>query len=142
LRLRALQPDPLEPFDGIASPQQLAEVDPDLREQVAAVRVDVLAEQSDLAHAVAGEPLDLGDDLARPSALLAAAHRRDDAIGALRVAAHRDLHPRLEAALAVHRQIAREAALVEAEAATLDAEAAAAPPPPPPRDPAGAPRPP
>ena len=42
-------------------------------------------------------PLDLGDDLAGPAALLLAAHRRHDAVRADRVAAHRDLHPGLEA---------------------------------------------
>src|SRR4029450_887975 len=117
-----------------ASPKQLAEGGAHIREQVAAVRVDVLAEQGDLADAVAGKPLDLGDDLAWPPALLAAAHRRDDAVGALRVAAHRDLPPGLKAALAVHRQVAREAALLEAEAAALDAEAAGADPVPEVRD--------
>src|SRR5437773_2187110 len=52
------------------------------------------------------------------------ANGRDDAVGARRVAAHRDLHPRLEAALTVHRQLAGEAAIVETEAPTCDAEAA------------------
>ena len=51
---------------------------------------------------------DLRDDVARPSALLPAAHRRNDAVGALRVAAHRDLHPRLKAPLPPGRQVGRE----------------------------------
>ena len=76
--------------------------------EVASPRVDVLPEQRDLAHAVVGEARHLGDDVARPAALLAPADRRDDAVRALRVAAHRHLHPGLEASLAVHRQIGRE----------------------------------
>ena len=56
--------------------------------------------------------VDLGDDLARPAALLAAAHGRDDAVRALGVAAHRDLHPRLESPLALHRQVAGERPLL------------------------------
>src|SRR5207253_7172359 len=55
---------------------------------------------------------------------LASANRGDDAVGALRVAAHRDLHPRLEPALAVHRQLAGKRTVLESEAATRDAEPA------------------
>src|ERR687886_629458 len=62
------------------------------------------------------------------AALLAAADGRDDAVGALRVAAHRDLHPGLEGALAAHRQPAGEAPLLEAEAAARYALAAGADP--------------
>ena len=70
----------------------------------------------------------LGDDLAGPAALLAAAHGRDDAVRALRVAAHRDLHPRLERPLAVHRQLRGEVAVVEAEPPARDPVAARAEP--------------
>ena len=45
--------------------QELREARLDLRQQIAAVRVDVLAEKRDLTHAVGGECRDLGDDLAR-----------------------------------------------------------------------------
>ena len=75
-----------------------------------------------------GEPLHLGDDLARPPALLAAAHRRHDAVGALRVAAHRHLNPRLDRALVVGRQIGGEVAVVEPEAPARDAQPARAEP--------------
>ena len=67
------------------------------------------------------EPLHLGDDLARTAALLAAAHGRDDAVRALRVAAHRHLHPRLEGALVVHRQLRGEVSVVETEPSARDA---------------------
>ena len=112
LRVRAREADALDPVDGVAGAQQLAELRPQVGEQVAPPRVHVLAEQRDLAHALPGEPRDLGDDLARPPAHLSAAHRRDDAVGALRVAAHRHLHPGLEAALALERQRGRERALL------------------------------
>ena len=75
------------------------------------------------------ETADLGEDLARPARDLAAAHRRHDAVRAHRVAAHRDLHPGLEDALAVHRQLRGEAPLVaRAERAPVDAEPARAQP--------------
>ena len=128
LRVRAREPDPLDAVDGVARAEQLAELGADLRQQVAAPRVDVLPEQRDLLDALRGEPRDLGEDLAGAPALLAAADGRDDAIGAHRVAAHRHLHPRLEGALAVHRQLGREAAVVETEAAARDADAARAEP--------------
>ena len=98
----------------------------DLRAQVAAPGVDVLAEQRDLLDAVGREPRHLGDDLAGPAALLAPADGGDDAVRALGVAAHRDLHPGAEGALAVHRQVAREV-LVRAEAAARRLSAGADP---------------
>ena len=58
------------------------------------------------------QPRDFGEDLARPAAHLPTAHRGDDAVRADRVAAHRDLHPGLEAALAVHGQRPGELALL------------------------------
>src|SRR5581483_10307961 len=96
--------------------------------QVAAPRVDVLAEQRDLPDALCREPRHLGEDLAGPAAALAAAHGGDDAVRADRVAAHRDLHPGLEGALAAHRELRRELAVVQAEAAAGDAHAAGAEP--------------
>ena len=98
LRVRAREADPLDPVDRVAGAQQLAELGLELGAQVAAPRVDVLAEQRDLLDAVGGEPRHLGDDLAGPAALLAAADGRDDAVRALGVAAHRDLHPGAERA--------------------------------------------
>src|SRR5262249_10059417 len=78
--LRAREADTLEAGNGIAGPEQLAELGADRRGEVAPPRVHVLAEQRDLADAVAGEPLDLGEDVARPTALLAPADGRDDAV--------------------------------------------------------------
>ena len=94
------------------SAQQLGEADTGVRAEVAPVRVDVLAEERDLPDALARRALDLRDDLARPPADLAAADGRDDAVRALRVAAHRDLNPCLETPFAVERQRRREAPLV------------------------------
>ena len=74
--------------------------------EVAAVAVDVLAQQRHLAHAVGGEALDLGDELAGRARDLAAARRGHDAVGADAVAALRDLDPGLELALALERQVA------------------------------------
>ena len=96
--------------DGVASAQQLTELGADRGCEVAAPRVDVLTEQRDLADAARGEAGDLRDDVARAPALLAPSHRRDDAVGALRVAAHRHLHPRLEPPLGVEREICRRSA--------------------------------
>ena len=76
--------------------------------EVSTPRVDVLAEERDLPDAVPRERFDLRDDLARSTALLPPPHRRHDAVGALRVAAHRHLHPRAEATLAMHRKRCRE----------------------------------
>src|SRR5439155_12884699 len=64
-----------------------------------------------------------------PAADLAAAYRRNDAIRAGRVAPHRDLHPRLEPALAVHRQLRGELSLFrDPPRPARDAEAAGAEP--------------
>ena len=98
LRVRAREADALDPLDRVARAQQLAELGVDVGQQVAAPGVDVLAEQRQLAHALRGEVRDLGEHVAGAAADLAPAHRRDDAVGARRVAAHRDLHPRLERA--------------------------------------------
>jgi hypothetical protein len=76
--------------------------------RVAAVRVHVLTEERDLADPVSGQRRHLGDYVSGPAGLLAAAHRRDDAVRTLRVAAHRDLDPGLERPLAPNRQISRE----------------------------------
>ena len=73
--------------------------------------------------------VDLGEDLARPPADLAAAHGGHDAVGADGVAAHGDLHPRLEPALALGGERCGEAALVcRAERRTRDAEPTGAEP--------------
>ena len=108
LRMRAREADALDALDGVDGAQELGEVGP----EIAAVGIDVLPEQRDLADALACQPRDLAQDLTGAPADLAAAHRRHDAVRADRVAAHRDLHPGLEPALAVHRQRAGELALV------------------------------
>ena len=125
LGVRRREADALDAVDGVARPQQRAE----LGAELAAPGVDVLAEQRDLAHALRREPFHLGEDLARPPRHLAPANRRDDAVRALRVAAHRDLHPRLKAPLTVHRQRRREATLLrDSERAARDSEPARAEP--------------
>ena len=116
LRVRAREADPVDPVHRVAGAQELAELGLELGTQVAPPGVHVLPEQRHLSHTVGREAGDLGDDLARPAALLPAANGRDDAVRALRVAAHRDLHPGTERALAVHREVAGEV-LVSAEAA-------------------------
>ena len=124
LRVRAREAHALDPLDRIAGSKQFAELGLELRAQITSPRVDVLPEERDLLDAVSGKALDLGDDLSRATALLASAHRRDDAVRALRVAAHRDLHPRLERAFVVQRQLRGEVAVVQTEAPSRDAHAA------------------
>src|SRR6266700_1603008 len=128
LRVRAGETDPLDPLDLVAGAQQLAEFRPELGSEIASPGVDVLAQERDLAHTFAREPGHLGAHVTRTPADLPAAHGWDDAVRALRVAAHRDLDPGLERPLRVHRQLTREAALVEAETAALEAEPARAQP--------------
>jgi hypothetical protein len=91
LRVGARVADPVDPRDSVDPRQELGKGRPAFAGQVAAVAVDVLAEQRHLAHAFGGEALDLGDQLRRVAALLAAAGRGDDAIGANAVAPLRDL---------------------------------------------------
>ena len=55
LRVRAREPDPLDALDGVAGAEQLAELGADVGREVAAPRVDVLAEQGDLLDALGGE---------------------------------------------------------------------------------------
>ena len=113
LRMRARVADALDPVDRVDGAQQLGEGHSVVAAQVAPVGVHVLAEQGDLAHAVAGEALDLGQQLGRRAALLAPARRRHDAVRADAVAALRDLKPRLELARPLHRQVAGEALELE-----------------------------
>ena len=64
LRMGARVADPLDALDRVHARQQLGERDPLLLRQVAPVAVHVLAQQGHLAHAVRGQRLDLGDQLA------------------------------------------------------------------------------
>ena len=99
------------------------------RAHVTTVGVDVLPEQRHLADALRGEALDLGQDLAGTARGLAPANGRDDAVGADRVAAHGDLHPGLEAALAPDGTPSGEGPLLSgAERAASDSLAADAEP--------------
>ena len=118
-RVRAREADPLDPVDRIAGAQELAELGPDVGREVAAPGVDVLAEQRDLPHPGRRQLRDLGDDVARSTALLPPPDRRHDAVRARRVAAHRHLHPRVRGPLAMLRQVAGEM-LVRAEPAPVD----------------------
>ena len=108
LRMRARVADALDAGHRVEQPQQLAEAAAIGHGQVAAPGVDVLAEQRQLAHALGREALGLGHEHVRGARLLAAAHGRDDAVRAGRVAALRDLQPGLERPLAAHRQVAGE----------------------------------
>src|SRR5687767_13920207 len=83
LRVRAREANSLDPLDRVASSEQLTELGLDPGSQVAAPGVDVLAEQRELLDPLSCEPCDLGHDLTRSAADLAAAHGRDDAVGAL-----------------------------------------------------------
>src|SRR4051794_35397816 len=115
LRMRTGVADAVYALDRVDGCEQLAERPrPALRRpQVAAVGVDVLAEQRDLAHAVGREALHLDDELLQRPPDLPAARRGHDAVRAAAVAADRDLHPPLVAALAADRQVAREALELE-----------------------------
>src|SRR5436305_5451235 len=126
--MRAREADALDAVDRVARPQELPGLGGDGRQQVAAPRVDVLAEQRDLLDALPGEPLHLGENLTGATALLASADCGNDAVRALGVAAHRHLYPRLERPLVVQRQLRRERAVVEPEAAARNAVPAGAEP--------------
>ena len=105
-RVRAGEPDPLQPVDRAARAQQLAEREP-VAER-AAVGVDVLAEQGDLDDAGLHERADLGEHVAGPPVGLDAAQARDDAERAAVVAADTDRHPGAERRVAPRRQVGRE----------------------------------
>ncbi len=79
-----------------------------LARQVTTVGVDVLTEQRDLAHTVAGESLHLGHELVRRAADLATAGGRHDAVRAHAVAADADLHPRVVIARSLGGQVPGE----------------------------------
>ena len=119
LRVWAREADPLDARYVVTRPKELAELRGQLGREIAAPGVDVLAEQGYLPHAALGEPRDLGDDLPRPPALLAAANGRDDAVRAHGVAAHGHLDPCLEAPFAAYREISREM-LMRAESTARD----------------------
>ena len=95
LRVRRREADAFDAVDRVERAQEVGELRAVLPgAEVATVRVDVLAEQRDLAHAVGGELLDLVDDVAHAPADLGSAHDRHDAEGARVVAADLDGDPR------------------------------------------------
>ncbi len=92
------EPDPLQPVDVSAGPQQLGESSPITGQcgvgERDAVGVDVLAEQGDFEHTVVHQGPHLGQDVCRAAVDLPTPQRRDDAERAAVVAAHRDGNPR------------------------------------------------
>src|SRR4051794_23089872 len=121
LRVGTRESNALDAVDGVTRAQKLTEVGADAGQEVTAPRVHVLAKECELAYAVGGKATHLGDDLTGPTRHLPPSDGRDDAIGAFGVAAHRDLPPGLERALAMHRQLGREVAVVKAESPARDA---------------------
>ena len=113
LGMRTRVADPPDPLNGVDHRQQLREGHALGGRQVAAVGVDVLAEQGHLSNPIGGEAPHLLDQLARRPARLATARRGDDAVRADRVAADADLHPSLELPRALAGQAAREALELE-----------------------------
>ncbi len=107
--------DPVDPLDSVEHAEQAREARTLLTpaRKVAAVGVDVLPKQRDLAHPVRRHSLDLGQQLQRRAADLPSSGGRDDAVGAGAVAAHADLHPALEGAGASGREMAGEALELE-----------------------------
>ena len=102
------------PVDAVDQRQQVGEVDPLVLRQVAPVGVDVLAEQRHLLDAVGGQQLDLAHDVGR-----ARGCARARACDGTMQYEQTQLQPteiwtqRLERALALHRQVAREALELE-----------------------------
>ena len=122
LGVRRREADPADAVDGTDGPQQVGEQRPRPRRrvavaaggqlEVAAVAVDVLAEQRDLGDAGGGELADLGDDVVERPGDLHAAHRRHDAERAAVVAADLDRHPGVERRLPDGRQGRREQGVI------------------------------
>ena len=72
--------DPVDAADRIELLEQLRERSPSLTRKVAAVGVDVLAEQGDLANALGRQPARLGEQFVRRTTHLSPPSRRHDAI--------------------------------------------------------------
>ena len=105
--------DPLDPLRGVEHAEELREGRLLALWQVAAVRVHVLSQQRDLAHAVVRKTPDLIHQLRGRTAHLTPAGGGDYAVRAGAVAANRDLDPGLELALAVSGQVPGEALELE-----------------------------
>ena len=74
-----------------------------LAKQIATIRVNILAQQRYLAHALAYQAGNLVNNLLEGAALFATAHVRHDAIGAEIIAARHDGHPGVILGLAMPR---------------------------------------
>ena len=97
--------NPLHTLDVMDAVQQVGEgvLAPPLggdARQVAAVGIDVLAQQGDLLETAGGQPLHLQPDGAGQARLLLAPHRGHHAVGAALVAAIDHIHPGADAAVA------------------------------------------
>ena len=97
--------NPLQAFDVMDAVQQVGEgvLAPPLggdSRQVAAVGIDVLAQQGDLLESAGGQPLHLQPDGAGQARLLQAPHRGHHAVGAALVAAVDHIHPGADGAVA------------------------------------------
>ena len=94
-RVRRREADAAQAVDRIERAQEVGELRAVLPgAEIAPVRVDVLAEQRDLAHAVGDELLDLVHDVTHAPADLGATHDGHDAERARVVAPHLDGDPR------------------------------------------------
>ena len=109
-RMGTREPNPADALDPADRPEQVSEEGADpfgaarlpcSQREIAAVGVDVLAEQSDLGDAVRGERLDFGDELREGPADLGATHGGHDAESAAVVAPDLDGHPRAVSPLAL-----------------------------------------
>ena len=113
LGVRARVADAVDALHRVGQREQLREGRLLALGQVAAVGVHVLAQQRHLGDAVGRQALELVVQLAGGPRRLAPARGGHDAVRAAAVAAHRDLHPGLELALAAGGQVPGEALELE-----------------------------
>ena len=91
--MRCQEPDPFQPFDLAQSRHEESQVRP-VRQQIAPIAIDDLAEQRDLASAFEGDkPLCLADNLPHRTAHLAPSPERHNAVCASPVAASHHRYP-------------------------------------------------
>ena len=76
--------------------------------EIAAIGVDVLSQQRDLANAIGRKSLNLGKQLAERSTDFSTTYRRNDAVGARVVTADLNGDPRRPVNLSAHRECGRE----------------------------------
>lgn len=88
-------PNSTDSGDIVDRPQQVCETWRVLASaEVAAVRVDVLTQEGDFGHSIAGELADFGNDVAHAAGDLTPTYLRHDAEGATVVTADLNRHPR------------------------------------------------